>query len=357
MKGRLDTLRGRMAEKGIPALVVNFPPNRQYLSGFTGTAGTVLVLPDAALLLVDGRYTLQARAQAPHLEVREYPLGEGVWPSVQRLLQEAGMAALGFESAAVTVAQHQKMAETLAPIRLLPTEGLVEEGRLVKSEAEIAALARACQVTDQAFAEVLPLVKPGVREADLALELEFRMRRLGASGPAFSFIVASGERSALPHGVASATALAAGDLVIFDIGAVVDGYHSDMTRTVGLGPLPEEARQMYALVRQAQEAGLSAVRPGATGKEVDEVARSVIREAGKGDLFVHGTGHGVGLEIHEAPRLSVLGDIVLRPGMVVTVEPGIYVPGLGGVRIEDTVVVTAGAPRILTATAKDLIIL
>ena len=225
-----------------------------------------------------------------------------------------------------------------------------------KDAGELKLLQKSMDISQQAFAKIMPLIKPGVSEAFISLELEFAMRRLGAEGKAFDFIVASGTRSALPHGVASDKLLAAGDFVTLDFGAVYKGYHSDMTRTLCLGPASEKQREIYALVLKAQEAGCQAVRPGKSGKEIDAVARQIINEAGYGEYFGHGLGHGLGLMIHEEPRLSPLGERILKAGMPVTVEPGIYLPGWGGVRIEDTVVVSAdGCVNLTQHTGKKLL--
>ncbi|HEX6988684.1 MAG TPA: Xaa-Pro peptidase family protein [Bacillota bacterium] len=346
-------LRAAFDELEVDGLLTFHPPNRRYLSGFTGTAGYVLITADEVVFITDSRYVEQARQQAALLEVVQH--GDDFWETFNEQIRRAGVKRLGFEQEHVSVGWLRRAREHAEAIEWVATEGVVERLRLIKDDDEIAAIARAQALTEQVLAEVLPMVRPGVREIDLAVELEFRMRRRGASGAAFDFIVASGPRSALPHGVASDRMIERGDLVTFDIGCVVGGYCSDLTRTVVVGEPDARQREIHDLVLKAQEAGLAAIRPGRTGREVDAAAREVIAAAGYGDHFGHGLGHGVGLEVHEDPRLSRRGDTTLQPGMVVTVEPGIYIPGWGGVRIEDVVVVRRDGFENLTAMGKGLV--
>ncbi len=352
---RLEALRARFEDLDIDGFLTFHGPNRRYLSGFTGSAGYVLVTARHAVLLTDSRYTEQARQQAPDFEVIQH--GDEVWDALSQQVRRAGVKHLGFEPDRVSVDWLGRAGGHLGDVTWVAVLGAVEDLRMIKDEDEIAAIARAQALTEQVLAEVLPMVRPGVREIELAVELEFRMRRRGASAAAFDFIVASGPRSALPHGVASERAIQPGDLVTFDIGCVVDGYCSDLTRTVVVGEPDQRQREIYDLVRRAQETGLAALRPGRTGREVDAAARDVIAAAGYGDNFGHSLGHGVGLEVHEGPRLSRRSHTVLQPGMVVTVEPGVYIPGWGGVRIEDLVVVRPEGYQNLTSMAKDLLVL
>lgn len=352
---RLAALRAAMAahEPPVEALLVGSPHNRRYLTGFSGSAGWALVTPEAAVLLVDFRYVDQARAEAPAFEVVEAspdPLQQ-----LGRVLERLGVLRVGCERDHVTLGQLERLRERAPGVEWLPVAGVVERLRAVKDEEELAAIRRAAGVAERAFREVLAEVRPGIAERDLAAELEYRMRRAGADGPAFDTIVASGPRSALPHGRAGERRLAPGDFVTFDFGARVDGYCSDCTRTVVLGRADEEQRRVYGLVRHAQEAALAAVRAGVRGREVDAAARGVIEAAGMGERFGHGTGHGVGLEVHEAPRLGRASEDVLAPGMVVTVEPGVYISGWGGVRIEDLVVVREDGAEVLTPFTKELL--
>ena len=352
---RLTRLRRRLAQLELDALLVFSPANRRYLSGFTGTEGFVLIGREGAIVLVDPRYTEQARGQCPAFTIVEHNADTGFWPVLERQLAELGVRRLGFEGQHVTVAWLDEAREKVPAVNWVPTQRLVEQLRMIKDEGEIAAIRRAQELTDRVFAEVLAGVRAGMSERELALRLWTGLLEAGAEDRAFVTIVASGVRSALPHGVASDKPIERGDLVTVDFGAYVDGYASDMTRTFVVGRASPEQRRIYDVVLQAEQAGVEAVRPGRTGKEVDAVARAIIEQAGYGQAFGHGLGHGVGLEVHEAPRLSKLGEDRLEPGMVVTVEPGIYLPGWGGVRIEDLVVVREDGPEVLTQTPKQLL--
>mgnify|MGYP000871441070 FL=1 len=349
---RLTRLRHKMQEKGLDCLLVNMAENRRYVSGFTGSAGTLVITPSAALLLTDFRYVEQATHQAPLFTIRRY---DDLVSTLGEVFAEHGCGRVGFESDVVTYDQYVKWQEKLADVEWVAAPGIVEELRMIKDEAEIAAMKRAATIADTAWSELLPHMVPGVSERALALELEFSMRRGGASGLAFDIILAAGPNGALPHAIPGERILAPGDLVVMDFGARYGGYCSDMTRTVLIGKACQESRNLYSIVLEAQLAALDAVGPGKTGQEVDAVARQIITEAGYGEQFGHGLGHGVGLAIHEEPRLSPKGDKVLRPGMVVTVEPGIYLPGFGGVRIEDLVLVTEDGYRVLTHSTKELL--
>lgn len=351
---RLAALRRRMAERRLDAFVVESWPNRAYLSGFTGTFGILVITGEESLLLTDSRYAEQARAQAPAFTVA--PVGSDALAALAETLARRRPQQTGFESRSVTVARWREWGERLSGITtLVATEGLVEELRLIKDEEEIALLRRAAALADAGFDFLLDFLRPGRTEREVGLELEFFLRRRGASAAGFDFIVASGPRGSMPHGVASDRTLRSGELVTIDYGCFFGGYTSDITRTVAVGEVPERWRAIYEVVRQAQETGVAAVRPGRTGGEVDAEARTVIAEAGFGEAFGHGLGHGVGREIHEAPRLRQGGTEVLRPGMVVTVEPGIYLPGEGGIRIEDMVLVTEQGGERLTHARRDLV--
>jgi len=351
MTPRLERVRARLGEERLDALVLLNAENRRYVTGFTGSAGIAVVLPERSHLIVDFRYVEQAREEAPEFSpVRVSNLLEGL----AAFLREAGARRVGFEAETVTVAQLRRLRELAADVELVPLQGL-DRMRWRKDPQEIARISRAAQIAAAAFVEILPLVRPGVVERDLALELEYRMRRLGADGAAFDAIVASGPRSALPHGRASGRAIGPGDLVTVDWGAVVQGYHSDSTRTLVVGRASGEQRQLYRLVREAQEAALAGLRPGMTGKEADALARQRIAAAGYGDHFGHGLGHGVGLAVHEGPTLSPREEAVLEPEVVVTVEPGIYLPGWGGVRVEDLVVLREGGAEVFPGAPQELL--
>jgi len=356
---RIDRLRDGLEDAGVDALLVTNLANVRYLSGFTGSAGVLLMSPARATLVTDGRYRTQAAEQLHRAKVDdaiELSVGGG---QVQRDALRAAVGAsaitrLGLEADDVTWSAKRRWADAFAPAEPVPTSGLVEGLRRVKDEGELARMGQAAAIADAALREVLPMVDAGESEHAVALELDTAMRRRGAEDRAFETIVASGPNSAKPHARPGPRRMAAGDVVVIDFGAVFDGYRSDMTRTFFLGGAPAEPlARVFEVVARAQAAGLDAVRAGAATIEVDRACRGVIAEAGWADAFVHGTGHGVGLDIHEAPAVGPGATDILAPGVVVTVEPGIYLAGVGGVRIEDTVVVTDGACRSLTSFPKD----
>jgi Xaa-Pro aminopeptidase len=351
---RIARLRHLIAHQQLDAMLISKPENRRYLTGFTGSAGFALVTAAEALLLVDFRYVEQARAQAAGCEV--VTADRQFIDTLAEVVAARRLARIGFEADHLTVKQHAEFAQRLAPATLAAIDG-VDRLRWVKDEAEIARIARAAAIADDAFRHVLPLLRPGAVEREIALELEVFMRRHGAEREAFETIVASGPRSALPHGRAADRQLQSGDFVTLDFGATVEGYVSDCTRTVVIGEASAKQREVYEIVRAAHAAALAGIRPGLTGREADALARSVIAQAGYGEAFGHSLGHGVGLAVHEGPTLSPREDAVLAAGHVVTVEPGIYLTGWGGVRIENLVVITADGCRSLTALPSELLVL
>jgi Xaa-Pro aminopeptidase len=359
---RREALRAALREAGLEALLVTDLVNVRYLSGFTGSNAALLVhaedSPDAedrTVLATDGRYTTQAAAETPDLPLL---VERACAPA---LLGATTAGRVGFDSAQVTVDALDTLTEaTAADLRRAP--GLVERLRAVKDDDEVDALRLACAAADAALAGAIAdgVLAPGHTEREVAHELEERMVAHGASGPSFETIVAAGGNSAIPHHRPCDAPLAAGDLVTMDFGALVDGYHSDMTRTVLVGPsdaVAEWQREIYAVVDAAAAAGRAALRPGVGTREIDGAARDVITEAGYGEQFVHPVGHGVGLVIHEAPAMGQTATATLEAGMTVTVEPGVYLPGRGGVRIEDTLVVTGSGAEPLTASTRDLLVL
>jgi Xaa-Pro aminopeptidase len=350
---RRTRLASRLAELGADGFLLTRLPNVRYTTGFTGSNGQVLLTPDGAAFFTDGRYTEQASHEVPDLERVTY-LDRFLEPVV-RAARRLGVGRLGFESEGVTFRTYEELRAAAEGIELVPVWGEVERQRWVKDPDELAALERAQGATDDAFDAVVGRLRDGVSERELAFELDAEMRRGGAERPAFDTIVAFGEDAAEPHHEPTGRTLSRGDVVKMDFGALVDGYHADMTRTVAFGEPPARLRDVHDLVRTAQQAGIDAVRVGATGAEVDAAARSVIEGAGLGEHFTHGLGHGVGLEIHEGPRLRRGSEDVLPVGAVVTVEPGVYLPGMGGVRIEDMVVVTEHGRRALPRASKDLV--
>jgi len=348
---RVGKLRGLMQEAGVGALYITSPENRFYLSGFSGTDGTLLIDEETAYLLTDFRYTEQASRECPGYKIIE--VKNSYLESLSEAAAENGVTVMGFEGGHLTYKQYAAMKAKLPGLNLKPTEGLVEQLRLCKDDEEIKYITAAVRLTDEALAEILPAVRPGVSEREISLRLEYIMRSRGADGAAFKFIVASGPRSALPHGVASKKIIREGELVTIDLGAVYRGYHSDMTRTMVVGRPDRMQKDIYNLVLEAQVKAVSVVKAGVKASEIDAAARKVIESRGYGKQFGHSTGHGLGLNIHEGPRLSSKETMVLQAGMVVTVEPGIYLPGWGGVRIEDTLLVEDGGSRVLTKSPKE----
>lgn len=350
----LEKLQARLDAEGIDALLVTDPLNRKYLTGFTGTAGVALLTRDKGFFLTDFRYVEQAKNQVLGFEIIRH---EAIlWDRLAELIKEENISSVGFESLQVSY-QNYRMLEEKLGVSLVPTEGWVEETRKVKTEAELNLLRKSMEIAEEAFQSILPLVKAGAKEVDLAIELEYQMKKKGAEGRSFDFIVASGKRSSMPHGVASAKVIEHGDFVTFDFGARYQGYCSDITRTVVVGSASEEQKKIYNIVLDAQLLGLELVRSGVTGKEVDQSVREFITTAGYGEYFGHGLGHGVGLNIHEAPALNPSKEDMLEIGHVVTVEPGIYVPDWGGVRIEDMVIVEEKGCEVISRTTKELVIL
>jgi Xaa-Pro aminopeptidase len=355
--GRLDRLRARLPEAGVDALVVTELVNVRYLTGFTGSAGVLAVTEGGAVLTTDGRYRTQSAQQVSEAGA-EVAIAIGA-VSVQReaVLDLVGTAPrVGLEADSVTWSAKRRWSDLFENNEMVATSGVVEALREVKDEGEIARMAKAAAIADAALAEVLPqLGHGGTTEEAFALALDTAMRRGGAEGTAFETIVAAGPNSAKPHHRPTGRTVQAGEPVVVDFGATFEGYRSDMTRTFFVGGEPEgELARVFEVVRRSQAAGVAAVRPGTGAKDVDDVCRNVIAEAGWAEAFEHGTGHGVGLDIHEAPTVSPLGTAILSPGVVVTVEPGVYLPGIGGVRIEDTLVVTEDGSRPLTTFTKDV---
>jgi Xaa-Pro aminopeptidase len=353
---RLDRLRSHFGAAGVDALLVSRMVNIRYLTGFTGSSALLFVTPDEVLFVSDGRYADQAAEQlaAAGVEARIRIGG----PEQRDFVAEAaaGVARVGLEAHGVTWAQARTYGTDWLPeAELVPTEQLVEGLRRVKDAGEVARIRAACAIADDAFAEIRTRLDGRPTERDVALDLEFAMRRRGASGNSFDPIIASGPNGAKPHARPSDRRIEAGELIVFDFGCIVDGYCSDMTRTISLGEPSPDARHIWEVVLASQEAGRAVVAAGASVADIDKASRDVIEAAGLGERFTHSTGHGVGLEIHEAPRVAKTARDTLTAQDVVTVEPGVYLSGVGGVRIEDTVVVTPDSCDILTLTPKELV--
>ncbi|MBI4667247.1 MAG: aminopeptidase P family protein [Nitrospinae bacterium] len=345
LEARREKLLALMEKEDVPALVVTHLPNVRYLSGFSGTAGTLLAMDGQFYFFTDFRYMSQAREQVSPLPIIE---SKDLNADLARTLSSGKAPTLHFEADHLAWSKAEEMKSSFKDAALKPSKGLVERLRLIKDEAEVEALQAIVDMQARVFPHALRLIRPGAKERDIAVELEHLLRQEGAEGPAFDFIVASGWRGAMPHGVASEKTLSAGELVTVDWGAKAWGYHSDNTRTMALGKVDKELEEIYRITLEANQAALDSIRPGVSVKAVDAVARDIITKAGYGPNFGHGTGHGVGLAIHERPPVSWREDIPVETGMVFTVEPGIYIPGKGGVRIEDMALATPEGARVLS---------
>ncbi|TYP78924.1 M24 family metallopeptidase [Paenibacillus methanolicus] len=352
---RLQRVREQLDQEGLDALFITSPYNRRYLTGFTGSAGFVLITKEQAFLITDFRYVNQAQEQAQAYEIVQHAANP--LDTIAEKLQALQAARLGFEKNHASYAQYQSYAERFQGIELVPTENMVERLRGIKDEAEIGFIKQAIEITDKAFDHILGVIKPGISEREVSAELEYFMRKQGAVSSAYSTIVASGERSALPHGLASSKLIGTNEFVTLDFGANFEGYLSDLTRTVFVGTPSERHKEMYRVVLEANQAALDGVKPGMTGKEGDALGRNVIEGYGYGPYFGHGLGHAFGLEIHEGMRFSAQTEERLEPGMIMTVEPGVYLPGFGGVRIEDNILITDTGIEVLTKSPKALIAL
>ncbi|MHB8485538.1 MAG: M24 family metallopeptidase [Candidatus Acidiferrales bacterium] len=347
-------MRQAMRADRLDAFVVTHTPNIFYLTGFSGSSGIFLTTPNGAILFTDPRYTIQAKREVTAAQVKI--IRGSLLKAAGEQLEQLRVRRIGFEAAHLAVLQKAALGKsTGARIRWIPWDGKVEGLRVVKDESELVTMREAARIACSSWEETLRLVKPGVSEIDLAAEIEFRMRRKGADGPAFDTIIASGERGAWPHARASRKLVKKNELVVFDLGAILRGYSSDLTRTVCVGRASSEMRRWYGAVLEAQQAARQALHPGVTAEQVDAAARGVLRQAGLERRFIHSTGHGLGLEVHESPRLGRGDQSVLRAGTVVTLEPGVYIEGTGGIRIEDDALVTNSGAEFLTHAKRELI--
>lgn len=350
---KFTNLRKVMEQKGLDAIVVLSPYNRRYLSGFTGTSGSLLITKDTKQLITDFRYIQQATSQAEEFEIinQKGPMID----KINELIQQGNYKNIGVEADLITYNEYQSL--NTDDVKLSSIEGVIETIRMVKDEFEIKQIQKAADIVDETYEHILKWIKPGMTENEVNNEMEMFMRSKGATSSSFDTIVASGHRGALPHGVASNKVIEEGDMITLDFGALYEGYVSDITRTFAIGEPKEEMKKIYNIVLESQLAALEQIKPGMTGKEADSIARDIISSYGYGEQFGHSLGHGIGLEVHEGPALSQKSDIVLEENMCVTLEPGIYVEGLGGVRIEDDVLVTKNGLQRFTKSTKDLIIL
>lgn len=352
---RINKVLEVMAKQCVDSVIIKDVTTIRYLTGFTGDSSLLYLDREQGTLITDGRYTEQAKNEMKHFQVLEYTPAnaDSIWAAAAKLAQDAQAKAVGFDGAYYSYNDYVALKALLGETALVSVD--LSNIRMIKDKKELDLLLKAASIADEAFIKLLDDIEPGRTERGLAGRLEFYMKVLGSEKPSFDTIVASGARSALPHGMASDKVIAEGDFVTFDFGAVYKGYHSDMTRTIVVGESDSWQQDIYDIVLQAQLKGLHAAKVGMTGKELDAIVRDYITECGYGDYYVHGTGHGVGLEIHEMPNINKRGDTVLQTGMIFTIEPGIYIPGKGGVRIEDTVVLTEEGARALNGVKKQLI--
>ena len=355
MNKRINKFQNKLKEEGIEAFLVTKNENIRYLSQFTGTSARLLITQNKSIFITDFRYLDQAAEQCSGFEIEE--ISSNFVEAFAELLKNKNINNLSFESHDLSYKFYNKLKQKLAVNSLNPQDSMVEELRVIKDEKEVEKIKKAVEIADKGFDFLVDFIEPGKSEKEVALELEFFMKRNGGESNAFDFIVASGKRGALPHGVASDKIIKKGELVTIDFGTVYQGYHSDITRTVAVGEVEQELKDIYDLVLTAQKKVISKIKAGMSGVEADKIARDFISEAGYKENFGHGLGHGIGLEIHESPRLSYSSDDQLKAGMMVTDEPGIYISGLGGVRIEDDLLITENGCKVLNSAPKELIIL
>ena len=355
MRSRLQKLRSLFDKLDINAFLVSFLPHLRYLSGFSGSSGLGIVTKRSAYLITDGRYIEQVKR-----EVRDWDIfiaRDGLFDELKKQLHSRVGWRIGFDGNTLPYAQFKLLKKILPGIKFLPKADLIDALAAVKDDGEIKKIKKAVEISDRVFIELLSVIKPGITELEIAAEITNRHRTLGAEGDSFEAIVASGERSALPHGRATKRKLRYRDWVTLDFGCVSDGYRSDLTRTIAIGNPLSDARKVYGIVLDAQERSIEACRSGMKAKDLDAIARDVIKIGGYAEYFQHSLGHGLGLQIHEAPRIGKQSKATLESGNVVTIEPGIYLPNIGGARIEDVVVVADGHCDVLTRSPKELIIL
>jgi len=355
MAKRLEQIRREMNARRVDALLLTNLINIRYISGFTGSTATVVITADQAVILVDSRYVLQASKECPGFDVTLY--SGDVLKAAADIINEVSPNRLGFEPDYMTYSIHRKLRRLIARgTRLIGVKGIVEKLRMVKDEGEVEIIRRAAAVADECFSHIVKWVKPGMTEREIALEIDIFMRKQGAEKQSFDTIAAAGPNAARPHHQPTDAVLQKGQMLKLDFGAVVDGYCSDLTRTIFMGEPDERQCEVYNVVLEAQLAAIDAIAPGKKGKEIDAVAREYIQSKGYGDYFGHGLGHSLGLSVHDGAGLSPTNEAILEPGMALTVEPGIYIEDWGGVRIEDDVVVTDSGVEVLTKSTKEIVV-
>lgn len=351
---RIDKVRNKLSELNVEALLVTDTKNLLYLANFTGSAGLAVITHDAAYFVTDFRYTEQAAQQAVDFTIRIHK--QPIMAEVNDILNAHNVSKVAIEANQMNVATYLHI-NNLFSADIVETQGLVEKIREIKEPEELELIKEACEITDQSFDHILKFIKPGITELEVAHELESFLKGKGASAMSFDTIVASGVRSSMPHGVASDKVIEDGDMITLDWGCYYKGYSSDMTRTIAVGSVDPELEKIYHIVLEAHERVNRGAKAGMTGKEIDALARDYITEHGYGEYFGHSTGHGLGLDVHELPSISVKNDEPVQVGMVITNEPGIYIPGLGGVRIENDLIITTDGVESTNKSPKHLIIL
>jgi Xaa-Pro aminopeptidase len=356
METKFNNLINQIKRAGVDAALIMMPENLRYYSSFTGSSGWLLIHSKARYLITDFRYIEQGKKQCPDYIIIDAP-GQKAFEFIKEASSKLCIAKVWFEEEYITYKSYIQLSEALTEIELVPSKGILSENRIIKYPKEIKCIRKAAAIADKGFSHIVNFIKPGRTEKEIALELEIFLKQNGSEGLSFDIIAASGINSALPHAQPSDKAIEYGDFVVLDFGCIIGGYRSDMTRTVSVGKPHPKLREIYSIVLDAQLKALEGLKPGITGFEGDKLSRDYIIQNGYGDYFGHGLGHGVGLKTHERPTLSPRGTDTLKSGMVVTVEPGIYLPRLGGVRIEDLVVITEKGVENLTSSSKDLLCL
>ena len=354
-KKRINKLRAKLRDNSIDGVLISKRENCFYLSGFTGTHSYIIITENESLLITDSRYAEQAAREAPNYNVIVFY--SNVYEEIKNIIKKYRIKSLGFESTYISYSTYLDYVNNFEVKKLVPLKDFIEEMRIIKDDEEIKLIRNSIKIADEAFDYVLMYIKPGIREIEIAAEIEYFIKKQGGSGPSFQTIVASGIRSSMPHAVASEKKLENGDIVVMDYGAIYHGYCSDITRTIFIGKPDEKAKHIYNTVLEAQLEALKRIRKGMASKDADYIARDVISKAGYGENFGHSLGHGVGLEIHEKPKIYSTDETIIKDGMVVTIEPGVYIKGCVGVRIEDMVLIKDTGTEILTKASKEIIML